>query len=44
VADVAVYQVIPDWFYAARLKLYFLPEDERGREALISGLDRLAGG
>jgi hypothetical protein len=44
VADVAVYGQIPDWFFAARLKLWMLPEDEQERDALVSGLDALAGG
>jgi hypothetical protein len=44
VADVAVYQVLPTWFFAARLKLWMLPQDERERDALVSGLDALAGG
>jgi len=41
VADVAVYNWIPQWFYTARLGLRELAEDVAEREALISGLDAL---
>ena len=42
VANVAVFQFIPQWFYTVRLKLRPLASDERERPALLSGLDALA--
>jgi hypothetical protein len=41
IADVACFNMIPNWFYVERLKLKKLPEDVAEREALISGLDAL---
>jgi hypothetical protein len=43
IADVAVFGWLPQGFFTARLRLRLLPEDEREREALLSGLDALAG-
>jgi hypothetical protein len=40
VADVAVFNVTPNWFFVERLGLR---EDRAERAALVSGLDRLAG-
>jgi hypothetical protein len=48
VANVAIFGMLPTWFFAARGICRLLPEDEREREALLSGLTvltgRLAGG
>ena len=48
VANVAIFGMLPTWFFAARGICRLLPEDEREREALLSGLSvltgRLAGG
>ena len=43
VANVAVFSFVPQWFYTARLELRPLPQDDHDREALLSGLDVLAG-
>jgi hypothetical protein len=42
VANLACFGFVPMWFYTSRLKLRPLPEDERERELLLSGLDALA--
>jgi hypothetical protein len=38
VAKVAVFAMLPTWFFAARGICRLLQEDEREREALLSGL------
>jgi hypothetical protein len=43
VANVAVFGFVPQWFYTVRLKLRPLPQDDRDRAALQSGLEVLAG-
>jgi hypothetical protein len=43
VANVAVFSFIPTWFFAARGICRLLEEDEREREALLSGLTVLSG-
>jgi hypothetical protein len=44
VADVAVFGFLPMWWMATKLKLRSMPEDERDREALLSGLDIIGSG
>jgi hypothetical protein len=39
----AVFGFVPQWFYTAKLRLRPLPQDDRDRRALISGLNVLAG-
>jgi hypothetical protein len=43
VADVAVFGFLPMWWMATKLKLRSMPEDERDRQALLSGLDAISG-
>jgi hypothetical protein len=43
VADVAVFGFLPMWWMASKLKLRSMPEDERDRAALLSGLDVISG-
>jgi hypothetical protein len=42
VANLAVFGFHPMWFVATKLKLRVLPQDERDRAALLSGLTTLA--
>jgi hypothetical protein len=42
VANVAVFGLVPQWFFTIRLKLRPLPSDEIDRQALLSGLDAIA--
>jgi len=39
----AAFNVLPGWWVAQKLRLRQLPEDEAAREALLSGLDAIAG-
>jgi hypothetical protein len=41
VANVAVFSLIPTWFFVGKLRLRVLEEDLAEREALLSGLDTL---
>jgi hypothetical protein len=43
VASVCVFDAIPTWFFARKLKLHILPEDVLEQELLTSGLNALAG-
>jgi hypothetical protein len=43
VANLAVFGWVPIWVWTARHRLRRLPQDDRDREALISGLEVLAG-
>jgi hypothetical protein len=43
VGTLAVFGFLPQWFYTERLKLRALPSDEMERQALLDGLDALAG-
>ena len=43
VTNVAVFDAIPNWFFARRLNLKILPEDVAEEKALTSGLDALLG-
>jgi hypothetical protein len=43
VANVAVFGFIPQFFYTERLRLRPLASDERERQALLEGLDAIAG-
>jgi hypothetical protein len=42
VANLSVYGFAPQFFFAEKLKLRALPEDERERQVLLSGLDAIA--
>jgi hypothetical protein len=41
ITNVCVFDEIPNWFFARRLNLHLLPEDDSEQQILIAGLDAL---